>query len=195
MNIYIKQNNTIQEIEVKDNWLDEKPEGIEDHAYLCERYIKTLGKNVRSQYSESLLEEFTAQELTEAKETKIKELETYHDSTEVKEMTINNYYNLSLNSKGRALIDEQIQHLSQKIAKGALTQETAIFNYAYNGGSVAITIEQLESLYIFMLDTVNANFAVYKTHSFAINALTSVDEVESYDFTANYIKNQNLDIA
>ena len=51
-----------------------------------------------------------------------------------------------------------------------------------------------------MLDVVNTNFGVYKAHVFAINNLTSIEDegdvvgITNYDFTANYLKNQNLNI-
>jgi hypothetical protein len=45
-----------------------------------------------------------------------------------------------------------------------------------------------------MLNIVNANYSIYKTHISAIENLSTTDEVEAYDFTDSYLKNQNLDI-
>ena len=128
-------------------------------------------------------------------ENKLKELENYHfNSLELRQMTINDYFILSLSSEGRNLIAEQIQGLEQQIKLGIIEEADASFEYFYNGGSVEISLVQLRALYIFMINTVNTNFGVYKAHIHAINALTTIDAVENYDFTANYLKNKNLDI-
>jgi hypothetical protein len=129
------------------------------------------------------------------KELKLKELNNYYfNSDEVRQITINDYFILSLSSEGRNLIAEQIQGLEQQIKLGNIQEANASFEYFYNGGSVEISLAQLRGLYIFMINTVNTNYGVYKAHIHAINALTTIEAVDNYDFTANYLKNQNLDI-
>jgi len=109
-------------------------------------------------------------------------------------MKINDYFILSLSGNGRALISEQIQSLDQQIKLNVITEESATFEYFYNGGSIEITLVQLRQLYIFMLNVANTNYGVYKAHIHAIKNLSTIEEVEAYDFTANYLKNQNLNI-
>jgi hypothetical protein len=126
---------------------------------------------------------------------KLQQLDNYHfNSSEIREMKINNYFILSLSGDGRALIAEQIQSLEQQIKLNVITEESAIFEYFYNGGSIEITLVQLRQLYIFMLNVVNTNYGVYKAHIHAIKNLSTIEEVEAYDFTVNYLKNQNLDL-
>jgi hypothetical protein len=126
---------------------------------------------------------------------KLQQLDNYHfNSSEIREMKINDYFILSLSGNGRALIAEQIQSLEQQIKLNVITEESAIFEYFYNGGSIEITLVQLRQLYIFMLNVVNTNYGVYKAHIHAIKNLSTIEEVEAYDFTVNYLKNQNLDL-
>jgi len=197
MKLYIKQHGIIKKTTLlqEGKWLEKKPTDADVHSYLCDIYIKTQGKNVRHLFSESSESEFEAQELKELISLKLKELDVYHyHSNDIRIITINDYFILSLSSEGRNLISEQIQQLNQKISKGLLTKDTALFEYFYNSSSVKITLNQLESLHIFMLDIVNTNFGVYKSHIHAINSLSSIEQLESYDFTGNYLKNQNINI-
>lgn len=125
----------------------------------------------------------------------LEELNNYHfNSSEIREMKINNYFILSLSVEGRNLIGEQIQSLDQQIKLNLIQEADATFEYFYNGGSIEITLVQLRQLYIFMLNVVNANYGVYKAHIHAIKNLSTIKKVEAYDFTANYLKNKNLDI-
>lgn len=126
---------------------------------------------------------------------KLSDLDIYHfNSEEVRQMTINEYFVLLLTSKGRTLVAEQIQSLELQVKLGIVTEENANFEYFYNGGSVEISLVQLRALYIFMINTVNTNYGVYKAHIHAIKNLSTIEEVEAYDFTADYLKNQNLNI-
>ncbi len=126
---------------------------------------------------------------------KLSDLDIYHfNSEEIRQMTINEYFVLLLTSKGRTLVAEQIQSLELQVKLGIVTEENANFEYFYNGGSVEISLVQLRALYIFMINTVNTNYGVYKAHIHAIKNLSTIEEVEAYDFTADYLKNQNLNI-
>jgi hypothetical protein len=126
---------------------------------------------------------------------KLEELNDYHfNSSEIREMKINDYFILSLSVEGRDLISEQIHNLDQQIKLNVITEESATFEYFYNGGSIEITLIQLRQLFIFMLNVVNTNYSVYKDHIHTIKNLSTMEEVEAYDFTANYLKNQNLNI-
>lgn len=126
---------------------------------------------------------------------KLKELYNYHfNSSEIREMKINDYFILSLSGEGRDLIGEQIQSLEQQVKLNIITEENAKFEYFYNGGSIEITLTQLRQLYIFIFNIINTNYNVYKKHIHAIKNLSEIKEVEDYDFTVNYLKKQNLNI-
>lgn len=133
--------------------------------------------------------------LEESIDLKLEESNDYYfNSSEIREMKINDYFILSLSADGRDLISEQIQNLDQQIKLNVITEESATFEYFYNGGSIEITLVQLRQLYIFMLNVVNTNYGIYKAHIYAIKNLSTIEEVEAYDFTGNYLKNQDLNI-
>lgn len=124
---------------------------------------------------------------------KIQELDFYHfNSLEIRQCKINNYFILQLSGEGRSMIQEQITNLVQQIKLSLITEEDAVFEYFYNGGSIEITLTQLRQLYVGMLNIVNSNYKNYKTETFLIKNLDSVEAVESHDFTLNYLKNQNI---
>ena len=159
----------------------------------CDDSVKIGYFYINNQFKETDLsdEDFLKQKIS----FKLKELDIYHfNSSEIREMKINDYFILSLSGDGRALIAEQIQSLDQQIKLNVITEESATFEYFYNGGSIEITLVQLRQLYIFMLNVANTNYGVYKAHIHAIKNLSTIEEVEAYDFTANYLKNQNLNI-
>lgn len=136
--------------------------------------------------------EFT---VPEAIDKKLQELDNYHyNSTEIRQCKINNYFILQLDSTGRSLIQEQVSLLEQKIELGTLTEETAFFEYYYNGGSIQITLLQLRKIYVAMLDIVNRNFQNYKEEINIIKNLANLQLVEDHNFKTNYLKNQNITI-
>lgn len=140
-------------------------------------------------------EESLAYQLEEAKGKKLQELDNYHfNSQEIRQCKINNYFILQLDSTGRSLIQEQINLLIQKIKLGLVTEEDASFEFFYNGGSIDISLEQLRRIYVAMLDIVNSNFQNYKTEINNIKNLSTIQQVENYDFTLNYLKNQNINL-
>lgn len=128
-------------------------------------------------------------------DSKLEKLDNYHfNSQEIRQCKINNYFILQLDSTGRSLIQEQINFLVQKVKLGLVTEESATFEYFYNGGSIDITLTQLRQLYVAMLNIVNSNFQNYKTEINIIKNLSTIEEIESYDFTINYLKNQNISL-
>lgn len=134
--------------------------------------------------------EFT---LSEAIFKKLENLDNYHfNDIEIRQCKINNYFILQLSGEGRSLIQEQISLLLQKIKLNLITEEDASFEYFYNGGSIEISLVQLRQIYVAMLDIVNSNYQNYKAETYTIKNLSTVEAVESHDFTVNYLKNQNI---
>lgn len=131
--------------------------------------------------------------LKEIKEKKLQELDQYHfNATEIRQCKINNYFILQLSGEGRSLIQEQIALLAQKIKLNLIAEEDASFEYFYNGGSIEISLVQLRQIYVAMLDIVNSNYQNYKAEMYLIKNFSTVEAVESHDFTVNYLKNQNI---
>lgn len=133
--------------------------------------------------------------LEQKKSDKLEELDNYHfNSSEIREIKINDYFILSLSKQGRDLISEQIQNLEQQIKLNVVTEKKAVFEYFYDKKSFKITLNELRKLLIFMLNITNNNYVVYKNHINTIKNLSTIKEVEDYDFTTNYLKNQKLEI-
>lgn len=154
-----------------------------------------LSKNIRNQFVEATQLEIDEFQIDEVKKSKIAELDNYHfNSSEIRKMKINDYFVLSLSIDGRTLVSEQIQDLEQQVKLGIIDEMSASFEYFYNGGSIEITLSQLRQLYIFMMNIVNFNYGIYKDHMHVIKNLSTIEEIELYDFTLNYLKNQNLNI-
>lgn len=165
------------------------------------KLYKTVG-NVRSEITnEEALEYWkmqpTDQQLTDAAiANKLKELDVYHNSTEVRTLTINSTYEIYLTGSYRNLVAEQIAEIKLKIEEGDILEQDAVFNYYYNGDDsyIPVTYLQLKRIYITMMDIVNSNFVNYKNQRHQIKALTSVSDVENHDFSEGYLLNQNLNL-
>ena len=128
-------------------------------------------------------------------ENKLQELDNYHyNDISIRQCKINNYFILSLTGEGRSLIQEQITNLVQQIKLGLIVEQDASFEYFYNGGSIEISLVQLRRIYIGMLNIVNSNYQNYKAETYLIKNLSTVEAVESHDFTTNYLKNQNINL-
>lgn len=133
--------------------------------------------------------------LKQAKLVKLKNLDDfYFNSKELRELSINNYFKLSLSGDGRNLVMEQINQLQLKIDLGLIIPDAAKFKYFYNGLTADITLSQLKQLYAFMMSIINSNFAIYKTHQLAIEKLLTIDDINNYNFKVNYLINQNINI-
>lgn len=134
----------------------------------------------------------------EARTKRISELDYYHfNSPELRVLTINSYFKFALNQEGRNLIAEQICNLIQQIKLETLAEEDASFEYFYNGSSIEVSLTQLRQIYVEMLRIVNTNFATYKQHTYNIknNVFADAAAVEAYDFTENYLKNNNINLS
>ena len=156
----------------------------------------SLSENYNSgDWREATQEEVEPVLLKKVKDLKIQELEQYHyNDPEIRILTINSTLPLSLDQKGRDLVAEQIRGLELQVKQGQIVAENATFEYFFEGGSQIITCPELEQLYIIMMSVVNGNYATYKSHSVAIKAKTTIEEIELYDFKAGYIKNQNINL-
>lgn len=132
--------------------------------------------------------------LNQAKQAKIAELNSFHDSPAVKLLTIKvgaAQTCIGLASDYRYLIDEQIGLLELRTKKG---EANPIWNYR-NGITLSLNLDQLSNVRIYIGSLVDFNFNVRRDHEKAINALSSLDAVTAYDFTANYRINQILNFA
>jgi hypothetical protein len=133
--------------------------------------------------------------LSKAKQDKLAKLEDYYkNSSELRNLLINDKFNISTKSDGRQLVTEQLDNLNRKIQLGETTQNAAYFDYYDNGEAVRISYNQLLNLSVAILNITNQNFVIYDNHKKAINDLQSINDLENYDIKANFIKNQKITI-
>ena len=129
--------------------------------------------------------------LQEIKQDKLRSLKDFHESQEVKSLKIrfkNQETFIGLDASYRYLMDEQIGNLKLKKDKGEINP-----TWTYqNGISVVLDLALITNLRIFIADLIDYNFKVNLNHQKLINALTTVEEVENYNFKKDYKINQIL---
>jgi len=155
-------------------------------------YKKVNGQDVELTADE--ISEYNANVLQGVISEKLTALDIYHfSSPELRLLTINGTITLSLTKAGRDLILEQLNKLDNKVLMG-LSPQDAKFIYIHEGIINEIDLEDLRSLSVAMMDIVDTNWVVYDNHIVNIKNLTTPNDVEEYDFTLNYLKNQNINI-
>ena len=116
-------------------------------------------------------------ELAEAKNNKLMEIEAYDTSSSVNSFTISGQ-EMWLNVEERQQLATQIS-ANEAIGRESMTRW-------FNGVSFTFPIAQwkqmLVALEVYAGDALN----VTEAHKAAVNALTTVADVEAYDYTANY---------
>lgn len=126
-----------------------------------------------------------------AKENKLRSLKDFHESQEVKSLKIrfkNQETFIGLDASYRYLMDEQIGNLKLKKDKGAINP-----TWTYeNGISVVLDLALITNLRIFIADLIDYNFKINLKHQKLIDALTTIEEVENYNFKKDYKINQIL---
>ena len=145
-------------------------------------------------------QEITTYLLKEAKDKKLADLDNYHDSEEVKNLTINGIHKINMNSNQRMLLKEQIGLMEDKIKltelKGKkLDINTLTWNFNI-GNNNSISLNYLALIYIStaIMNITNPNFNTKKIHRHNIKELKTIKEVESYDFKKGYLANQIIKI-
>lgn len=126
-----------------------------------------------------------------AKENKLRSLKDFHESQEVKSLKIrfkNQETFIGLDASYRYLMDEQIGNLKLKKDKGEINP-----TWTYeNGISVVLDLALITNLRIFIADLIDYNFKINLKHQKLIDALTTIEEVENYNFKKDYKINQIL---
>lgn len=131
-----------------------------------------------------------------AKQEKIKQLSNFHfTDLAVREGTVNNVIPISFTKEFRDILREQINKLDIQIQLGVVKKANANFTYFYGQGSQVITYLQLQQLFLTVMQIVDTNFITYQTNINTINSLSSVEEVENFDYKKDYVLNQNINVA
>lgn len=145
-------------------------------------------------------QEITAYLLEKARDKKFTDLDNYHDSEEVKNLTINGIYKINMNSNQRMLLKEQIGLMEDKIKLAELMGKkldinTLTWNFDI-GNNNSISLNYLALIYIStaIMGIINPNFNTKKIHRDNIKKLKTIKEVENYDFKTGYLANQIIKI-
>lgn len=132
--------------------------------------------------------------LDKAKAQKINELNEFHASPEVKQLTIKAgtlEAHIGLDSDSRYLIDEQINLLKFRTD---LKEVNPTWTYQ-NGVSVPLNLSQLIGLRLYIGSLTDYNYKARRDAEKTINALKTFDEIKNFDFKKNYKINQIIPLA
>ena len=132
--------------------------------------------------------------LTQAKTQKINELNEFHASPAVKQLTIKAgtlEAHIGLDSDSRYLLDEQINLLKFRTD---LKEVNPTWTYQ-NGVSVPLNLSQLIGLRLYIGSLTDYNYKARRDAEKTINNLKTLDEIKNFDFKKNYKINQIIPLA
>lgn len=133
-------------------------------------------------------------QLIDEKIKKINELNDFHASPAVKQLTIKAgtlEAHIGLDSDSRYLIDEQISLLKFRID---LKEVNPTWTYQ-NGVSVPLNLSQLIGLRLYIGSLTDYNYKARREAEKTINNLKTLDEIKNFDFKKNYKINQIIPLA
>ena len=139
--------------------------------------------------------EFTEAEILQnAKDGKIKELEIFHESDSARILTINNTFQVSTNFEStRKWFNEIIDDLENESDVTGKPHNEITFDWEISTGVwIPLNLEQLWQFKYAVFNITKTNFKQYRTHIKAIEALSSVEDINSYDFTQGYLLDNQL---
>ena len=172
-------------------------------TFEVDNYLQ-LSKNIRDQYIEASQEEINAELLQEAKNKKIAELETFHESDEVRILTINNTFKVSTNYEtSRQYFSELVNKNINKVAalndlqrlqgeEQTHTTDNVIVNWVLNGQSIKVPVTILRIAQYKVGEIVDNNYLQFETHKREIELLTTKTKIKNYDFKKGYLLNNKL---
>jgi len=139
--------------------------------------------------------EFTEAEILQnAKDGKIKELEIFHESDSARILTINNTFQVSTNFEStRKWFNEIIDDLENESDVTGKPHNEITFEWEIATGVwLPLKLSQLKQFKYAVFNITKTNFKQYRTHIKAIEALSSVEDINSYDFTQGYLLDNQL---
>lgn len=140
--------------------------------------IPTIEQLSRWGFEEWIEPEPTQEELLRrAKQDKLNELENYDNSSEVNNFSVNGK-NMWLDTSVRQQLRISLDAM-QTLGRETVTKWFDGEQYTY---PTSIWYQMLAAVEVYAADALN----VTESHKAAINALTTVQEIEDYDFTTGY---------
>jgi len=160
-----------------------------------EQHEDGMGKNmvvVGGNYQEYV--KTSAELLQEAKNKKIAELEVFHESDEVRILTINNAFKVSTNyEKTRKWFNEIIYDLENESDVTGKSHDDIVFEWEIATGVwLPLKLSQLKQFKYAVFNITSVNFKQYRTHIKAIESLTTKTKIKNYDFKKGYLLNNKL---
>lgn len=129
--------------------------------------------------------------LADAKAQKINELNNFHDSKEVKYLTIkvgNLQTGIFVNQEYRYLIDEQRELLAIRKDAGE-ANPTWLYQ---NGITLPLDLKTLNQIRLYIGKLTDDNFRARSNNIKAINAFKTIEELDKFDIKTGYRINQIL---
>jgi hypothetical protein len=118
--------------------------------------ITLVDQYILDNYQPATEQQITVYLFEKAKQLKFAELENYYkNSSDLRNLLINDKFNISTKSDGRQLVDEQVTHINYKIQLGETTQDTAYFDYYDNGDFEKSLVQKGFHYKIYWLDCRN----------------------------------------
>ena len=182
--------------------IDEKKKTITDSSgtfpYIeitKEQHEANIGKNmvvINDNYQEYI--KTNAELLQEAKDAKIKELEIFHESDSARILTINEKFQVNTNYETtRKWFNEIIDDLENESDVTGKPHNEITFEWEIATGVwLPLKLSQLKQFKYAVFNITKTNFKQYRTHIKAIEALSSVEDINSYDFTQGYLLDNQL---
>jgi hypothetical protein len=141
-----------------------------------EQHENGMGKNmvvIDGNYQEYV--KTSAELLQEAKNKKIAELEVFHESDEVRILTINNTFKVSTNyEKTRKWFNEIIDDLENESDVTGKPHDDIVFEWEIATGVwLPLKLSQLKQFKYAVFNITRVNFKQYRTHIKAIESLTT----------------------
>jgi hypothetical protein len=160
-----------------------------------EQHEDGMGKNmvvVGGNYQEYV--KTSAELLQEAKNKKIAELEVFHESDEVRILTINNTFKVSTNYETtRKWFNEIIYDLENESDVTGKSHDNIVFEWEIATGVwLPLKLSQLKQFKYAVFNITRVNFKQYRTHIKAIESLTTKTKIKNYDFKKGYLLNNKL---
>ena len=160
-----------------------------------EQHEDGMGKNmvvINGNYQEYV--KTSAELLQEAKNKKIAELEVFHESDEVRILTINNAFKVSTNyEKTRKWFNEIIYDLENESDVTGKSHDDIVFEWEIATGVwLPLKLSQLKQFKYAVFNITRVNFKQYRTHIKAIESLTTKTKVKNYNFKKGYLLNNEL---
>jgi len=143
---------------------------------------------------EQIESKFEQIDLQNAKDGKIKELKIFHESDPARILTINNTFQVSTNFEStRKWFNEIISDLKNEAYVTSASYTAVKFDWEISTGVwIPLNLDQLCQFKYAVFNITKTNFKQYRTHIKAIEALSSVEDINSYDFTQGYLLDNQL---